>query len=66
MYKRQAQASSLYYFGYYAGSSLFGWALGIVFGTADWAWFVAVIVAMCAVSAALAARALRQASTGRV
>ncbi len=62
----RAQASSLYYFGYYAGSSLFGWALGIVFGTADWAWFVAVIVAMCAVSAALAARALRQASTGRV
>lgn len=62
----RAQASSLYYFGYYAGSSLFGWMLGVVFGSADWAWFVAVILAMCAVSAALAARALRLTPTGRV
>lgn len=37
----RAQASSLYYFAYYAGSSLFGWSLGIVFGTAGWGWFVA-------------------------
>lgn len=62
----RAQASSLYYFGYYAGSSLFGWALGTVFGAADWAWFVAAIAAMCAVSAALAARVLRLSPTGRV
>ena len=62
----RAQASSLYYFGYYAGSSLFGWALGIVFGEAAWAWFVAAIVGMCAVSAALAAGLLRLPPTGRV
>jgi len=62
----RAQASSLYYFGYYAGSSLFGWALGIVFGRADWAWFVGAIITMCAVSAALAARALRSSPTGRI
>lgn len=61
----RAQASSLYYFGYYAGSSLFGWALGIVFGGADWTWFVLVVVAMCAVAALLAAGALRSASGAR-
>jgi len=55
----RAQASSLYYFGYYAGSSLFGWALGIVFGSADWTWFVVAVVALCAVAAGLASAALR-------
>lgn len=61
----RAQASSLYYFGYYAGSSLFGWALGIVFGGADWTWFVLAVVAMCAAAAALASGALRAASGAR-
>lgn len=61
----RAQASSLYYFGYYAGSSLFGWALGIVFGAVDWAWFVVAVVAMCAVAAALAGAALRSAPGSR-
>jgi predicted MFS family arabinose efflux permease len=61
----RAQASSLYYFGYYAGSSLFGWALGLVFGGASWTWFVLLIVAMCAVSAAIAMLGLRAARTGR-
>lgn len=42
----RAQASSLYYFAYYAGSSVFGWLLGLVFGATTWGWFVAVIVAM--------------------
>lgn len=55
----RAQASSLYYFGYYAGSSLFGWALGIVFGAVDWTWFVVAVVALCAIAAALAGAALR-------
>lgn len=61
----RAQASSLYYFGYYAGSSLFGWALGLVFGGATWSWFVVLIVALCAVSAAIAAAALRREPSGR-
>lgn len=52
----RAQASSLYYLGYYGGSSLFGWCLGIVFGAAGWSWFVGAVVAMCALAAALAAR----------
>ncbi|WP_091234504.1 MFS transporter [Microbacterium sp. 3J1] len=57
----RAQASSLYYFGYYAGSSLFGWLLGIVFGVGDWQWFVAAIVALCATAAAVALVSLRNA-----
>ncbi len=61
-----SQASSLYYFAYYAGSSLFGWALGLVFAQASWGWFVAAILAMCAIAAAAAARALRSEPTGRV
>lgn len=55
----RAQASSLYYFAYYAGSSLFGWALGLVFGGASWSWFVAAVVAMCAAAALAAWSALR-------
>lgn len=62
----RAQASSLYYFGYYAGSSLFGWLLGIVFARADWLWFVAVVGAMCVVAASAAVVALRTAPGGRV
>jgi MFS transporter, YNFM family, putative membrane transport protein len=61
----RAQASSLYYFGYYAGSSLFGWALGIVFGGVDWTWFVVSVVVMCAVAAVFATGALRGASGAR-
>ncbi|WEK60136.1 MAG: MFS transporter [Candidatus Microbacterium colombiense] len=61
----RAQASSLYYFGYYAGSSLFGWALGLVFGGSSWTWFVLLIVAMCGAAAAIAVGGLRSASSGR-
>lgn len=61
----RAQASSLYYFAYYAGSSLFGWMLGLVFGAASWGWFVAVIVGMCAAAALAAFSALRRASSGQ-
>ncbi len=52
--EHRAQASSLYYFGYYAGSSLFGWSLGLVYGGADWTWFIIAVVVMCAISATLA------------
>jgi len=55
----RAQASSLYYFAYYAGSSLFGWMLGLVFGAASWGWFVAVVLAMCAAAALVAVSALK-------
>lgn len=55
----RAQASSLYYLGYYGGSSLFGWCLGFVFAGAGWTWFIAAICALCAGAAALALAALR-------
>ncbi|WP_223627926.1 MFS transporter [Microbacterium sp. EST19A] len=61
----RAQASSLYYFAYYAGSSLFGWALGLVFGGASWGWFVAAVVAMCAAAALAAWSALRGTATAQ-
>ncbi|MDP3951213.1 MFS transporter [Microbacterium sp.] len=55
----RAQAPSLYYFAYYAGSSLFGWALGVVFGQAGWAWFLGAVIAMGVVAAIIAAVLLR-------
>lgn len=55
----RAQASSLYYLGYYGGSSLFGWLLGLLFTTVGWTWFVGAVIGMCAVSAAIAWTALR-------
>ena len=61
----RAQASSLYYFGYYAGSSLFGWALGLVFGAESWVWFVALIVVLCLVAAVVALIGLRALPSGR-
>lgn len=51
----RAQASSLYYFAYYAGSSLFGWALGVVFGEAGWGWFLVAVIAMCVLAGVVAA-----------
>jgi len=55
----RAQASSLYYLGYYAGSSVFGWLLGLVFASMGWASFLAVVLGMCAVALLIAALALR-------
>lgn len=62
----RSQASSLYYFAYYAGSSLFGWALGIVFGSASWAWFIVAVLAMCAAAGTAAVASLRGETSGRV
>jgi YNFM family putative membrane transporter len=62
----RAQASSLYYFAYYAGSSLFGWALGLVFAQAGWGWFLGAVAVMCAGAACAAWAALRDAPSGRV
>jgi len=55
----RAQASALYYLGYYAGSSLFGWSLGFVFAWAGWDCVALAVLALIAASAALAAGALR-------
>jgi MFS transporter, YNFM family, putative membrane transport protein len=55
----RAQASSLYYLGYYGGSSLFGWALGVVYAGAGWGAFIGVLAVMCIASAAAALAGLR-------
>lgn len=61
----RAQAPSLYYFAYYAGSSLFGWALGIVFGSAGWNWFLSSVLAMAIAAAIIALVMLRPAPAPR-
>lgn len=60
----RAQAPSLYYFAFYAGSSLFGWALGLVFGHAGWGWFLAIVIAMAVLAAIIAAVLLRPHRSG--
>lgn len=54
-----AQASSLYYFAYYGGSSVFGWALGLVLGRAGWPGVVSTVIVLCSLSAVLAFLGLR-------
>lgn len=56
-----AQASSLYYLAYYAGSSVFGWALGLVFAGVGWAGVAGAVVVLCGAAAACAYGALRRA-----
>lgn len=56
-----AQASSLYYLAYYAGSSVFGWALGLVFAGVGWVGVAGVVVLLCAAAAGCAYGALRRA-----
>jgi len=58
----RAQASSLYYLGYYAGSSVFGWLLGVVFVRAGWGTFVATVLVMCALALTVAISILRSPS----
>lgn len=55
----RAQAPSLYYFAYYAGSSVFGWALGLVFGHAGWGLFLMTVILMGVAAALIAAALLR-------
>ncbi|MGM7671924.1 MFS transporter [Microbacterium sp. A93] len=55
----RAQAPSLYYFAYYAGSSVFGWVLGLVFGHAGWGWFLTAVIAMGCIAALIAMVLLR-------
>ncbi len=42
----RAQASALYNLGYYIGSSLFGWALGLVFAGLGWPALTAALIAL--------------------
>ncbi|MFB0833534.1 MFS transporter [Arthrobacter halodurans] len=51
----RAQAASLYNLGYYAGSSLFGWAVGLLFVPFGWPGAVACVGALMAAAAASAA-----------
>lgn len=55
----RAQASSLYYLGYYGGSSLFGWALGFAFAAFDWTGVAVGVATMTAVAALIAWWGLR-------
>lgn len=50
----RAQAASLYYLGYYGGSSLFGWALGYAFHGLGWAGVAGCVLAMITLAGACA------------
>ncbi|WP_432521954.1 MFS transporter [Kineococcus sp. SYSU DK006] len=55
----RAQASALYTFAYYVGSSLVGWIGGFAFVAGGWPLVVALVLVLTALAAALAALALR-------
>ncbi len=60
----RAQAASLYYLGYYGGSSLFGWSLGYAFDGLGWtgvAGSVLVLISLAAVAAVVGLRGRRTA-----
>lgn len=52
----RSQAASLYYLGYYAGSSLLGWVLGFAYSAAAWFGLVTGVLSLIALAAALATR----------
>jgi MFS transporter, YNFM family, putative membrane transport protein len=55
----RAQASALYTFAYYAGSSLVGWLGGYAYGGGGWSLVVGVVVALAGCAAVLATLGLR-------
>ncbi|WP_208971237.1 MFS transporter [Kineococcus rubinsiae] len=57
----RAQASALYTFGYYLGSSVLGWLGGAFYGAAGWGAVVAFVTALAAVAVLLAGLVLRRA-----
>ncbi|WP_424449140.1 MFS transporter [Microbacterium arborescens] len=64
----RAQAASLYYLGYYGGSSLFGWLLGYAFHGVGWIGVAGcglVMVALAAVVAVLGLRSSDRPASGR-
>ncbi|MEZ0164808.1 MFS transporter [Kineococcus sp. LSe6-4] len=56
----RAQASALYTFAYYAGSSVVGWLTGFAFAAGGWAVVVGVVTGLAAVAAVLATLGLRR------
>ncbi|MCO1338934.1 MFS transporter [Kocuria polaris] len=56
----RAQATGLYNLGYYGGSSLFGWAVGLAFAPFGWAGVVACVAALALVAAGWAWVSLRR------
>jgi predicted MFS family arabinose efflux permease len=58
----RAQASSLYNLAYYAGSSLFGWAVGLAFQPFGWGGAVVFVGILVLVAMLLAALVLRRAA----
>jgi MFS transporter, YNFM family, putative membrane transport protein len=57
----RAQASALYYLGYYGGSSLFGWMLGLVFAAVGWSGVALAVLVLIVLAMAIAAAGLRRA-----
>ncbi|MEE1621051.1 MFS transporter [Zafaria sp. J156] len=55
----RAQAASLYNLAYYAGSSAFGWAVGLAFAPFGWPGAAACVLALVAAAAVIAAACLR-------
>jgi len=60
----RAQASALYTFAYYAGSSLVGWLGGFAYGGGGWSLVVGVVVALAGCAAVLAPLGLRSRTPG--
>jgi len=58
--ENRAEASSMYLFSYYAGSSIVGWFSGQVFGWVGWGGFVGWLIALCVAAGAAAAVAVRK------
>lgn len=56
----RAQATSLYNLGYYGGSSVFGWAVGLAFAPFGWVGVVLAVGALALISAGWAVLALRE------
>ncbi|THJ68455.1 MFS transporter [Arthrobacter echini] len=61
----RAQASGLYNFAYYAGSSVLGWLGGLFFAQFDWAGVAGFTGTLAIIAGLLAAVALREAPGGR-
>jgi YNFM family putative membrane transporter len=55
----RAQASSLYNFSYYGGSSVFGWLGGVFFVASGWSATVGMVAVLAVVASLLAIIALR-------
>lgn len=61
----RAQAASLYNLAYYAGSSLFGWAIGLAYAAAGWPGLVLDVFLLLALAAGLALLGLRREPASR-